>query len=258
MFSKKDIFFNELSKYSDTIDIINVLEQWTIIAKKKGEQNCICRHLIKHYAHVYNMRTGHILTIGVGCCKKYGISQSITNMLLIEFFSDTDVGSLILKNGFFDINCDIDFLQFLENKINENNNVDKENLEFHIRHLEVLKQNMEELVDNYHFYLGQSYIKKIEEFFGTLPTESFDDVVVEPIVEEFVEDVVEDVVEPMSKDAVEVTEILIKNLEYCDNSTIRRLRNITKGVREIRRDIEELNEKLREHRKKIEFFSIKI
>jgi uncharacterized protein YjbI with pentapeptide repeats len=166
MFSKKEIFFQELSKYS-TKEYLDsdqelITNEWVILMKKKGEENCICKHLIKHYAYVYNLRTGHILTIGVGCCKKYGLNQTVNNMFLIEFFS-TDAGSLILKNGFFDINCDIDFIKFLDMNILNVCKSNKENLEFYTRIIEVLKENLEELNTIYNFYFVKKYFQKINE-----------------------------------------------------------------------------------------------
>jgi hypothetical protein len=48
--------------------------EWTIVSKKKKENLCLCGHIIHHYAYVYNVKNGRILKIGVGCCKKYGIT----------------------------------------------------------------------------------------------------------------------------------------------------------------------------------------
>jgi hypothetical protein len=171
-FSKKqnEIFYEELIKYSDTDIDTDIKNQWTILIKKKGENNCICGHIIKHYAYVYNIKTGHILIIGVGCCKKYGLNEMVSNMLLIDFLGDTDAGSLLLKNGLFDINRDIEFIQFLDNILNEICRMNKENLEFYSRKIEVFKQNLEELIGFYNFYLGEKYLRKIDEISESIDT----------------------------------------------------------------------------------------
>lgn len=166
--SLKEKFFNELKKYSTNENHFE--KEWIQISKHKKESHCICGHTIHHYAYVYNIENGHILTIGVGCCKKYGINQSLNNIILLEFF--TDSGSLFFKNGFFDINRDIDFIQFLNNKIDRIQKLDKENLgyeiEFYLRETEVLKKNLEELIDNYNFYCGQNILLKTNSLLETL------------------------------------------------------------------------------------------
>jgi len=166
--SLKEKFFNELKKYSTNEKHFE--KEWIQISKHKKESPCICGHTIHHYAYVYNIENGHILTIGVGCCKKYGITQTLNNIILLEFF--TELGSLFFKNGFFDINRDIDFIQFLNNKIDRIEKLDKENLgseiEFYLREIEVLKKNLEELIDNYNFYCGQNILLKTNSLLETL------------------------------------------------------------------------------------------
>ena len=166
--SLKEKFFNELKKYSTTENHFE--KEWIQITKHKKESHCICGHTIHHYAYVYNIVNGHILTIGVGCCKKYGINQYLNNIILLEFFAES--GSLFFKNGFFDINRDIDFIKFLNNKIDRIEKLDKENLgseiEFYLRETEVLKKNLEELIDKYNFYCGQSILLKTNGLLETL------------------------------------------------------------------------------------------
>uniref|UniRef100_A0A6C0HZW0 Uncharacterized protein n=1 Tax=viral metagenome TaxID=1070528 RepID=A0A6C0HZW0_9ZZZZ len=246
MISKKKEFYDELMKYSNT-DTTNNMEddikkQWKILIKKKGEENCICKHLIKHYAYVYNIKTGHILTIGTGCCKKYGLNETVNNILLIDFF-DTEQGSLVLQNHFYDINLDIDFVKFLDNYICEKDFCNEENLEFNSRKLEVFKENLEELIYVYNFYFGEKYLRKINY-----------------IYEKFLDNS-KNIIENVPTESVSyVDEIIHENLSIEKNcnmdSTLRKLRNITKGLREVRKDMDELNEKIREHRKKIELFII--
>jgi hypothetical protein len=349
MVSKKEIFYQELMKYSDKdSDITN---QWTILMKKKGEQNCICGHTIKHFAYVYNIKTGHILIIGVGCCKKYGLNETVSNMLLIDFLGDTEAGSLLLKNGFFDLNRDFEFVQFLDNILNEIYKMNKENLAFYSRKIEVFKQNLEELIGFYNFYLGEKYLRKIDEIAEKIVvneselvlTESIVNVdevadevadVANDVVDEVANEVANDVVDEVANDVVdevvaddvvdEVADDVVANevadevanevadevadevanevvdevvdevvnedllavptesfndslivlktntpesvyevMNEKDNtdfacSNIRRLRNITKSVREVRKEVEGLNEKLREHRRKIDLLNFHI
>lgn len=166
--NSKQHFFNELKKYSNNENQIE--KEWIQISKHKKESPCICGHVIHHYAYVYNIENGHILTIGVGCCKKYGITQFLNNNLLLEFF--TESGSLFYKNGFFDINRDIDFIKFLNNKLEGIQKIEKENLgediKFYLRQIEILKKNLEELIDKYHFYCGQNLLLKTNELLEIL------------------------------------------------------------------------------------------
>jgi len=166
--NSKQHFFNELKKYSNNENLFK--KEWIQISNHKKESPCICGHIIHHYAYVYNIENGHILTIGVGCCKKYGITQISNNILLLEFFEES--GSLFYKNGMFDINRDIDFIQFLNNKIERIQKMDKENIgadiKFYLREIEVIKQNLEELIDFYHFYCGQNLLIKTNQLLETL------------------------------------------------------------------------------------------
>ena len=166
--NSKQHFFNELKKYSSNENQFE--KEWIQISKHKKESPCICGHIIHHYAYVYNIENGHILTIGVGCCKKYGITQISNNILLLEFFQES--GSLFYKNKFFDMNKDIDFIQFLNNKIERIQKLNKENLgadiKFYLREIEILKQNLEELIDFYHFYCGQNLLIKTNQLLETL------------------------------------------------------------------------------------------
>jgi len=166
--NSKQHFFNELKKYSNNENQIE--KEWIQISKHKKESPCICGHIIHHYAYVYNIENGHILTIGVGCCKKYGITQISNNILLLEFFEES--GSLFYKNGFFDMNKDIDFIQFLNYKIERIQKLNKENLgediKFYLRQIETFKKNLEELIDFYHFYCGQNLLIKTNQLLETL------------------------------------------------------------------------------------------
>jgi len=220
------------------------------------------------------MRTGHILTIGVGCCKKYGLNKIVNNVLLIDFLTDTEEGSLILKNGFFDINCDIDFVKFLNMNI-QNCKMDKENLEFYNRKIEVFKENIEELNDTYNFYFGEKYLRKINEILENENSKNENSKNENSKNENSKNEIPKNEIpknenpkneipkNEIPKNEIPKNEIpkneIPKN-EKCYNmdSTIRRLRNITKAFREVRKDFEQLHEKIREHRNKIEFFSIKI
>jgi len=185
MFSKKkdETFYRELLKYSESDLQEELHKEWKILFKHKGEKYCICGHTIHHYAHVYNILNGHIINIGVGCCKKYGLTNVATNLILLEFLSETEEGSLVLQNGLFDINRDLDFIKFINENINENWKIEKENMEFHIRKLEIWKKNLEELVDVYHFYCGSTIIEKINGILSNLNFEFDFESDKEPIVQ---------------------------------------------------------------------------
>ena len=58
--NSKQHFFNELKKYSNNENLFK--NEWIQISKHKKESPCICGHIIHHYAYVYNIENGHILT----------------------------------------------------------------------------------------------------------------------------------------------------------------------------------------------------
>ena len=210
IFTKKkndDIFFHKLAKYSCHTENMEYIKEWIILFKEKCPQNkqCICEHYIRNYAYVYNVLNGNIVIIGLGCCKKNGINEIATNLVLLEFLTETDAGSLILKNGSFDINNDIDFIAFINTKFTTMNNMEKENVEFYIRKMEILKKNIVELIDIYHFYSGQIILQNIDDilldFIVQSPLKNIDDLLLD--LEEIPAEVPVDVVQDVPADVVQ-------------------------------------------------------
>ena len=250
--NSKQHFFNELKKYSTNENLFE--KEWIQISKHKNEKHCICGHTIHHYAYVYNIENGHILTIGVGCCKKYGITQKSTNILLLEYFQE--LGSLFFENGFFDINRDIDFIQYLNNKIDRIQKLDKENLgediKFYLREIEVIKQNLEELIDFYHFYCGKNILLKInvlletledfdvqndiEEKIASLPTTPLEkeDIIhiVSEIVNEVLNEVVNEVENVPTENVENVSTEIIENVptEFVENVPTEIIENVSTEI----------------------------
>ena len=153
---------------------------------------------------------GNIAIIGLGCCKKNGITEIATNLVLLEFLTETYAGSLVLKNGSFDINNDIDFITFINTKLLAMN-TEKENLEFYIRKLEILKKNIVELMDVYHFYSGETIVRNIDDIFLNFnPLKNINDILLdfEDTLQEVPTDVVQEVPTEFMEDDIE--EILAK------------------------------------------------
>jgi hypothetical protein len=214
---KCDLFFRNLRQYScyceEEVEEENreeLVKEWFILFKEKCQQNkqCICGHYIRNYAHVYNVLNGNIVIIGLGCCKKYGITEVTTNLVLLEFLTETDAGSLLLQNGHFDINTNMDFIMFIHTELMTMNNRQKENLEFYVRKLEILRKNIGELIDHYYFYCGVNILRNIDDILSELtlglndnPPQNIDDILRDFIYEDDIETVVvtkEDVAEKMA------------------------------------------------------------
>ncbi|WP_156169811.1 hypothetical protein [Sphingobacterium sp. IITKGP-BTPF85] len=69
--TKKEIFIDELLKYSNASELESAKEEWNVINVKNNDGKCICGQALSYSITMVNKINENIITVGGDCINKF-------------------------------------------------------------------------------------------------------------------------------------------------------------------------------------------
>jgi hypothetical protein len=171
-------FNTNLVALSDSKDINKAKDEWFYVYNETRDTNsghCICQHKLRHIYYMYNVVTQHIISVGSGCHKKFGLQEtSVKSKTLKKVLSDalTNHEYELIDNPFeYTVKIEKQLMDFITNKYeNYKNKIEKLLVYFSkeedelVTKLKLLCEEVENLIEEYKLVYLHEILEQIKMY----------------------------------------------------------------------------------------------